>query len=301
MRIAIVAAGFTPAESDQHDRRDEAVLQFAQHVANLLRVVLGEGDLHLRRPGPAFLRYQGADLIDGLDDVLAGALGYLDADGGQAVDARDRFVVLEGAAQTGDVLDLDNRIAADLDRHRENVRRGFEQARYLDGEPALAGVHHAGGHQPVGPRDDGADLVQRQSVGLDPQRIDDELDQQQAEPTLKVRQHASMPVTQRAGIAMDVDDGALALFRRRVPRGQDQAIGGADRLLAHEGCDGGIDEVQRTDAGAVYMAALCRPQEAQGRQIDESGGDDDAQHKSQDAFPPHDGSPAAPAAGTPPG
>ena len=76
-------------DQDQQHRGDQAVLQLAQHVADFIRAVLGEGDLDLRWPCLAFLRHQGAHLIDGLDDVLARALGDFDADGGQAIDAGD--------------------------------------------------------------------------------------------------------------------------------------------------------------------------------------------------------------------
>src|SRR6185369_6839470 len=174
---------------DEQDGRDEAVLQLAQHVADFLGAVLGERDLDLRRPGLALLRHQGTDLIDGFDDVLTGALRHFDADRRQAVDAGDGFGVLEGAAETGDVLDPHDSVAIDLQRHVEDVVGGFEQARHLDREPTLSSIHRAGSDQPIGAGDNRADLIKRQAVRLDSQRIDDELDQLFAFAALDRFQH----------------------------------------------------------------------------------------------------------------
>src|SRR5262249_18383607 len=113
-------------------------------------------------------------------------------------------------------------------------------------------------------------------------------DQQHAEAALEIALHAIVPIAQCASIAVDVDDGALAWLGGRIPCRQRQSVGGPDRLLAHVRSNRGIDEVERSDAGAEHKAALGRPQIAKSRQIDRSDSDENIQHKAHDAFPLHD-------------
>ena len=109
--------------------------------------------------------------------------------------------------------------------------------------------------------------------------------QQHAEPALQVGQHPLVPVAQGAGIAVEIDDGALPGLRRRIPRQQRQPVAGADGLFAHVGGDGRIDQVERPDPGAEHVAALGGPQVAEGRHIDRRHGDQNPQHRSHDHLP----------------
>ena len=189
----------------------------------------------------------GADGGDRLDDVLADPLGHLERDGGQAVDPRIAFRVGEGAADRGDVAELDDGVAVDGDRHLENVGHVLDQPRHLDRETALAAVQRAGRDQAVRPLEHLDDVAGDEAVALDPQGIDDDLDDLltvAADIDLEHARNGFQVVLELAG---NVDQSALGHVARQ---GHDDdreqtKVDLVDRRLVHVVGQVGADAVDR--------------------------------------------------------
>ena len=129
------------------------------------------------RPGGTFALYDGADALDGVDDVLAGALRDLERHGRAALGAREPFGVHERASHLGDVADGDDGVAANHEGHVQDVLDRLEQPRDLDREPAPAGILGSRRDHQVAVADRGDGLVGGKTVALDSDRIDDHFHQ----------------------------------------------------------------------------------------------------------------------------
>ena len=87
-------------DDDRHQQNggDDAVLQVAQHLPDELGLVADVADGDLVAPARLQLRNGCLHRVDGVDEVGAAALGYLDHHRRLAVDPGDRRRVLEGRA-----------------------------------------------------------------------------------------------------------------------------------------------------------------------------------------------------------
>jgi len=135
--------------STQDDGRQHVVEEVAEHVLHFLRLIHDVADFNTWRQQGVGLLHQCLDLINGLDDVGAAALGHFQHDGRLAIDAGEAGRVLEGAVDGGDIGEGDHAVADHLDRHAHHVFEVFDDPRHFHAHAAGAGVQAAGGDQAV--------------------------------------------------------------------------------------------------------------------------------------------------------
>ncbi len=124
----------------------------------------------------AFGLHHRAHALDGVDDVLAGALGDFQRHGGLAVDSGEAVRVHEGAGDFRHVAHFDHAVAADLQRLVENVLHRLVKTGHLQREASRAGILGAGRDQPVGAVDGADGLRGADAVAFQQQRIDQDFD-----------------------------------------------------------------------------------------------------------------------------
>ena len=161
----------------QDDGGKHVVEQVAEHVLHFLRLIHDVADFHTWRQQGLGLLHQCLDLIDGLDDVGAAALGHFQHDGRLAVDAGEAGRVLEGAANGGDVGEGDHAVTDHLDRHAHHVFKVFDNAWHLHAHAACAGIQAAGSDQAVVAADQVEQLVVVDAVAVEYLRVDDDFQQ----------------------------------------------------------------------------------------------------------------------------
>ncbi len=236
-------------DEDQQDRRDHAVLQLVQHVADGGRLVLRERHVDGRGPRLLELADDIFHEVDRLDEVRARALRDLDGDRRLAVDAGDRGRVLEGGADLGHVPQRHARAGGRGDGQLQHVLGPLDQAGDLDGEAAAAAFQRAGGHERIALRRGGDQFLQRDAVALQQHRLGDHLDDLVARATQLGGQHAGDLLDGVLGAAGDAQQRPLGHVA-----GQGHDEDGKERKvhLAH----GGLVGVARQVAlGVVHLGA----------------------------------------------
>ncbi len=140
---------------------EDRVLQIGQHLADDLRLVLGE--CHRTPSGHAPCSTSIAFFTPSTVSMrlAAGALGHLNRHRGHAVDARDRRRILEGRPNGHDVADGDGSSVGGRHRNLQNVLRTLDQARHLHGEAAGRALQGARRDQAVGCVEADDKLVER--------------------------------------------------------------------------------------------------------------------------------------------
>src|SRR5690606_5279661 len=135
------------------------------------------------------LLHQRLDLIDGLDDVGAAALGHFQHDGRLTVDAVETGGILEGAANGGDIGKGDHAVADHLDWHTHHVFEVLDDAGHLHAHAPGTVIQAAGSDQAVVAADQIEQLVVVDAVAVQHLRIDDDFQQIFAVATDLYRQH----------------------------------------------------------------------------------------------------------------
>ena len=136
-------------DEDQDNSRQDRVLKVAQKLADGGGLVLAEGDLG---PGGQRLLKRLRHLlhrIDRIDKVGAGALRYLDGDGGLSVKPGDRLGVLGGVADRGDIARPHGGVAARQHRQVGHILDRLDQRGDLDGIAPLGPFQRTRGDQLV--------------------------------------------------------------------------------------------------------------------------------------------------------
>ena len=144
---------------------------------HLLRLVHDVADLQVRRQHGLRFAHQRLDLLNGVDDVRAAALGNLQHHGRLAIDACITRGVFEGAVNGGDIAKGHHTAVHHLDRHGQHVVEVFDHAGYFHAHTARAGVQAAGGDQAVVAADQIEQLGVVDAVTVEHLRVDDDLQQ----------------------------------------------------------------------------------------------------------------------------
>ena len=127
-------------DDHQHNGGQHVVEQIREDIAHFLGLVHDEADIEgLRQPGPGLIN-QGANLLNGFNNVGARALGNFQYQGGLPVDAGEAGRVFEGALQHGHITEGNHSVAVYLNRHRHHIFDGFDYSRHFQRHPTITRV-----------------------------------------------------------------------------------------------------------------------------------------------------------------
>ncbi len=243
------------ADDDDHhqqNRGHDVVLQIAEHVADLIRLVLHKGDLQVRRPLPTLGVDDGTHRADGVDDVGADPLLDLQRHRRLTADPSKALRIFEVAPHARDVAKGHHAVPGRLHRHREHVVDVFDNAGHLHDQPARAGVHRAGGDQQIVVADEAEQLAVIDAVGLHDRGVHDHLHQRLAVAADVHLQHAGQGLDAVLEIAGDAHQTAL---RKRTGQGDGQHREQRDVDLVHARFVGGLRQL---GLGNVHALAHVR-------------------------------------------
>ena len=206
-------------DDDQQDAVATRVLQVGEHLPDVLRLVLREGDVDARAarsasaarstaftPSTVSIRFAPVRLDTSM--VMAGLpltrvmeVGSLNV--GCTCATSPSVTVAPADAATGKL---------------EDVGRLLDQRRHLDGEPAGLALERAGGDQAVArPANERDELIERQAVALHQHRLGDDLDHLVARAAQLRRKHARHLLDGVLGLRARCAAACAPARRRRAP------------------------------------------------------------------------------------